>query len=562
MSATAVLAASLVRFQTERRAANDDALKHFVRKGLSGRATKVCVIADSGLEGNTSGDPGTDDAVSLLVADLNTRYAGTVTKSNRANSGYTAARMVTEQLPLVLADVPDLVIISSGHNDIVSDITTPGDGYPREAAMAAFEHMIRTIRVRYPLCGVIVLSAWPYASGSSSNPPLQVFNSLVEEVARHNGAAFVNGYQPFIDQGDYSTFITGSHPNSAGHNLIYQALADAIPTDFRGGMDQIVVPVEPLRPLRFDRRNTQKVTVAGSIVNTNKFRVVGTWAGTSPYESSTATNEIRGVFIGSEIMLRLRGAGVCHVDIDGVRVASSLALDATQRRIPFTGLVPGLHGFRVTVVSGTVGFYGFDSPYTPVEYFSEADARVTYSGTWAADDETNLYSNTRQTSTVAGSYFEVDFVGTGLSMLWFRRTSLNAIITIDGVAASAANIGSGGVSDAYGGTVLATGLTYGRHTVRMAIASGGGSNSVILGGLAVENSSRHLAPSRFEGVAKPTSVVLFPTPFATVPVVSFPALATDGTAFHATSVTAAGFTMAGTAAEYGRWVVEGDRVTY
>lgn len=572
------------------------ALSRVLAKLLTGTAISVSFIGDSGLEGNTVTTPGTDDAASRFCTTLASRFGATVTKHNRAVSGYTAAYAMDPTLlsptawANALGDRADLYVIAFGHNDTRSDQVTsqylPGNGYPLAASRAAVEHMIRRIRLDVPEADIIVSDEWPYTGGATSaNPSLQAHSASMRRIAAAYGCAWVGFYEALVALGvgagrdDTYIWPTGAsggnaspqHPNDAGHRVWANLFLALLPRT----TDTVVVspPMVPATAVFGAERYTHNSSwltmpvFAGTVIP-GRWRAIGTWtsSSTTPTTSSTASSQIEVQAIGTEIMLRLdsnAGQGTVKVEVDGVVYNASLDLSVfsgTQSRFPITGLNPGAHRIVVTVVSGSVTFRG--AHYLPcmghrIPYNSPL---ITYTGTWSvASVDSAQFDRLSEITSTTSDTATVTFVGTGLAFSGLIYSAVNSIgVTVDGGTESVQSWSSSGTSAQPGGRLVVSGLSYGRHTVVIRQASAG--RSLQISHFFAFDETRTARPTRLAGLAVVGDVVDFGNSLPAVPAVQLGADDSTSTApGYPTSISVAGFTVNGTSAARHAWTAESGR---
>jgi lysophospholipase L1-like esterase len=557
----------------------------------SGQDIKVTFIGDSGLEGLTVTTPGTDDAASLVCGDLGTRFGVTVTKSNRAVSGQSAFWQMLPsiasptRLTSAIADAADLYVISAGHNDIRSDLVSPGTGYPLSASLAAVEHMVRRIRYEAPGADILISNEWPYTGTSfGSNTFLVPHSKGLARVAAFYGCGFVDftaalaakgvtgQNQPVDDVYIHPTGDTwAQHPNSAGHRVWADAILAFLPDAATGTAPIAAAPTPPVGGLyaaaRYGRwASYSNLTNGVRTYGTDGYRLIGTWAGSSALPvTGAAGDQIDCQFIGSECALRLdtgTGQGTVKISVDAVDVYASIDLathGTGQTYIPLTGLPVGYHRVVVTVLSGSVTFRGLEVLTAPVEKIPYSSSRITYTGAWAVvgANAAAYYGNTTQTTTQNDS-FTVTFVGTQLALAKYRYTTLLTLgVTVDGVPQPDVD-GAGATANDYGGVVLVAGLPYGRHTAVVTLKSP--SRALEVSALTVYDETRLERPTRVRGVAKVGETVALHQPLPTVPSVRLSAADSTSTAPpYPSATTASGFTANGTAAALVEWEAEAAR---
>lgn len=459
-------------------------LSRFAWKLDQGLDVKIVAIGDSILEGNTTTVPGTDDALSLITAELDAANAGTVTKSNRATSGYTAANtFISGRVASAIADAGDLYIIGFGHNDLRSDYRTPGTGYPKAAMVRSIEKIIRRIRDEVPGADIVLMLENPYTPvANTSNPYLVAQNDLLRPLAAFYGCALADTYQPFIDLGDFSSLMADTgHPNTAGHRLMADTIKALIPDS-----GQSLPPAIPSGDLygaaRVSRSWESYTANQAAAAPTQGGRYVVSGAGwssttTAPHTSSTVGNSVRVISFGDEALLRLdcgAGQGTVTIDVDSALSAYTIDLstyDNGQRTLPITGLGPGPHSLVIKVASGSVTFRGLDVRARQGTSYSISPtdtAKVVRTGTWTENTAlgTSSPSGASISSTVLGDSIAVTFFGTGLVMAHNRYTTSHTFdVAVDGGAASSLTVNAAAAGGVWGPSQIVSGLPLGKHTV-------------------------------------------------------------------------------------------------
>jgi lysophospholipase L1-like esterase len=578
----------------------DPNLLRVLAKLSAGTAIKVAFIGDSGIEGNTVTVPGTDDAASRFCAALTSRFGVTVTKSNRAVGGHTPQYAMDPSLfsptrfALALTDAADLYVISYGHNDIRSDLVSsaylPGTGYPLAASRAAIEHMVRRIRIDVPEADIIISSEWPYTGGSAgNNPTLSAHGNMLRRIAAQYGCAFVDYYQYLVGlgvgagredtyvwpTGAVGTNASGQHPNDAGHAAWADVLLSTLPK-------VATVPPAPGAPAlrspafgadRYTQAGWQQAVLFTGAIVPARWRVGGTWTSTTttPTTSSTAASFVEVQAVGTEIVLRLdtgAGQGTVKVEVDGAVYNASLDLATVgtgQMRLPITGLAPGAHRVVVTVISGSLTFRG--ALYLPCigQRIPYNSALITYTGTWTttAADST-VFDRFAQASTTINDTAAVSFIGTSLtvSALLYNVATIIGVV-IDGGTETFQDWTTGGTAAQHGGRTIVSGLPYGRHTVTLRITSTSGSRALSISNFFAYDETRTTRPTRLAGLGVAGGSIDYGNSLATTPLVALSADdATSTVPPAATSSTAAGFTISGTASSRHQWVAEGARSAY
>lgn len=561
-------------------------LARVLAKLASGQPIKIDYVGDSYLEGLTASVPGTTDCASLICSTLATRYGVTVTKSNRAKSGYTTAFALSiiqsglgEAKPrfyLALDDAADLYVLSFGHNDIRSDQVSPGTGYPQAASIGALEHMIRRIRTDLPWADILLLTEGPYNTASNaSNTQLLAYNQSMRRLAAAYGCEYADGYAAYLALGNYQGYIDGTnHPNDAGHALWASSVLARFPAAVSANLYAAGLRRDPpATSLYGAHRYTRSAwayvpTTAGVGAGTPAFRTTGTWTGTAPYTSSTAGDKVSVVALGSEVLLNLDcgpGTGTVKINVANTTVATVdlTTYPAGQASLPITGLSLGVNSLEVYVVSGTVSWRGFYVLTGPSEWFDPTSTRVTQVGTWTNSTNSTTWNNVTSTTTTTGDSISWEFVGTGtgLNMLRYYQpvgTPRSLTVSVDGAAG--VTVESKGtdsaVSSAPGALDLVSGLEFGRHTITVTRPANG-PNSFQIYSIYSFDESRLQRPRRQLGIAKVGEAVKFGVPFAGKPMVRCYAAKGSTTPLYPSAETIAGFTVGGTASDTALWEAEG-----
>lgn len=545
-----------------------DGVARVVGKMLAGQNVKFTFIGDSILEGNTVTTPGTDDAASLICSTLSTRYGVTVTKSNRAVSGRTVATSQTDgHFTNALNDKADCYVIAFAKNDIASDISTPGTGYPKAASIAGLEYMIRRIRREIPFADIILMSENPNSPGNSANSYIQAYSKEMRTLATLYNCQWIDGYKAFTENGDWSTLLSDSvHPNSAGHRLLADAILMVFPTTLRTVGNPPSIPEKSYYGSeRYTYAGWKTISAHGRSAVQDGFLVSGSWGTSSPYVSSAAGDSITAIFSGSEAQLRLdcgAGTGVVSISINGIEVYPNLDLKTQptgQRRIPLTGLGPGIHYVKVKVVSGTITWRGFDYLQAAVEYINQDAGRITWSGTWATGTLATMYGGNERFTNTANSTATFDFIGTaiGLSCLINGATAVTTInVNVDGVNLGNLSVSPGITANDFGNVLLASGLEYGRHTLIMTVVQATAA-SLQIGGFYTFDETRSARPRVQRGIAMSGEVIKYPISFTATPFVKV-----SGNGVYSTSESKSGLILSGTASQLGVWEADGNLIAY
>lgn len=558
---------------------------------LTGQNVTIAWVGDSGLEGTTVVTPG-NDCASRVSAVLGTRFGITVTKSNRAVSGYCAYWALNPSLASptkfaqALADAADLYVISFGHNDIRSGPSLgaaylPGTGYPVASSMAAVEHMVRRIRTDVPKADIVLSNEWPYTGTAvGSNTDLVVHAAALRRLAMDYGCGFIDytaalaavgvtGSTPAVDD-LYIGSVVAQHPNDEGHRI----WAEAIEALFPAGVKQRPVPPPIVStPLygaeRFHNVGWQPIAAAGArTALTPGYTLVGSWAGlnTLPLTTSTANDAINIQFCGSELAVRIdTGSGHIKVQVDGVTYNADLnlaALGSAQAWLPIS-VGPGIHSVVITVLSGSVTFRGWDYLPSAGQVIPYTSALLTYTGTWITAGVSYSYyaSNAKQTTT-PNDTVTVEWVGTALALNGTRYAAVNSVgVATDGGTEAVVdrNLGTGITTQ--GSWLVTSGLPYGRHTTVIRQVSAG--RALVVSAFLAYDETRTDRPNTLEGVTVTGETVTHPVALPGRPTVRLSADdATSAVPGYATTPTAAGFTAAGTGAARHLFSLTTGRIAY
>ena len=553
---------------------------------------KITTIGDSWFEGLTISTPG-NDFLSRLEVLLNTRFGSTITKTNRAVSGYSAFQAMDPgtlsptKFSQALADASDLYVICFGANDAASVVVsayTPGSGYPAAAFKGAIEHMIRRIRTEVPGADILVSNQGPMTGSShSSDGNLETYRRAIREVASAYGLGFIDfnaelialgadGTHPAFD--DLYIWPVGhawaNHPKDEGHRVWAEAALQFFPND---RLPAPHAPTIPAQPVFGAERYTGTPWVAAPIGRVNGFagaKYVGSWsaATTAPQTTTTVGDQVELMFIGSEAILRLDSTvGHVSITVDGEPLNMDLDLAAfggagQARRFPITGRDPGIHRVVVTLLSGTLTFRG--ASYLPAigQQIKYDSPLVTLGGSWV--DIGSAGEPYWEGTALQGDntdYVEVTFIGTGLQVQCSRFDfTLNYTITVDGGTPYTEGWNAGGGGHIPGAKTIVKGLPYGRHTVRVAI---GASTTLRVSAFFAFDETRTQRPSSLAGVAVTGESVKHPIALPTVPAVQItPADATSTVPPYPSVNTTASLTVGGTASAKHAWRLETGRLAY
>lgn len=220
----------------------------------------------------------------------------------------------------------------------------------------------------------------------------------------------------------------------------------------------------------------------------------GTWytfSGAGPYndtlhQSITPGNYAELTFTGVQVeltYLKAYGRGSFNIYLDGNLVDTLNGVNSAVVWQP-TWISPvlssGTHTIRIQVVSGgwvdvdVVQVY--DAPISPTPVgagvYDDDDIAWTYSGTWAYFSGPGPYSDTLHQNNTPGSYAEVYFTGTQVTLTYLQapvRGSIN--VYIDGTQVDTINALNGNI--VWQSTWTSQTLSAGAHTVRFENADGG-----------------------------------------------------------------------------------------
>jgi lysophospholipase L1-like esterase len=166
-------------------------------KLTAGTDVTVSVMGDSIYAGTTSGNPGTDDAISLFCTHLADTYSVTVTKQNRSTGGRTTWQEWVEQRANLLADNADVYILGmTGKNDAVYEGGL-AYGHKRSSAIAMIESIIRELMHLRPTADIIIASGNPYNSNTTYNQTQKAFSADLARLAAAYDLAYADGWTTF-----------------------------------------------------------------------------------------------------------------------------------------------------------------------------------------------------------------------------------------------------------------------------------------------------------------------------------------------------------------------------
>jgi lysophospholipase L1-like esterase len=563
-----------------------------VAKLRAGTGVTICYIGDSGLEGTTVSTLG-NDAASRVKTAVDARFGVTTTKANRAKSGRTlgTALMTSAASPTMLenaiTDAADLYVISFGHNDIRSDVSStfaPGTGYPSIAGQAALEHIIRKLRIEVPDADIVVSSSWPYTGASvASNDSLERYHAAYRDVALAYGCLWVDYYQALVDlgvgSGSDNTYVwpTGDpsgfaqHPNDTGHDVWANLITDLLPDRDAAAS----TPAVPALPVFGADRYTQAPWVHyGPTRNygVDGFRLVGAGWDTIlavPATTSTAGNQIEVQWIGHEAVVRLdTGASQATVKIviDGTLVNATLDLSALgtgQRYIPLPVYTPGVHRAVITVVSGSLTCRGVEIMPAIGQYIPTASALVARTGTWTLEgNSATRYGGSQYWSTTQNDSFVVEWVGTDLAAQMTLYTSAWSVdITTDGVTRASVTFTA---SESFEGNFpIESDLPYGRHSTTVTLKSSGGSRRLVTGAMFAYDRRRTQRPDSLSGLAISAETVDYGHLLPSVPQVMLAADdSTNAIPPYPTSNAVTGFVSNGTVTARQSWLSRFSRAAW
>lgn len=572
-------------------------LSRFHTKLLTGQNVKITFIGDSGLEGNTATTPGTDDCASLTCSTLASQFGVTVTKSNRAVSGWRAYSALDPShanpsaFANALADNADLYVISFGHNDLRSGPSLgsqyrPGTGYEITPFKRAVEHLVRRIRIDRPSADILITSEWQYTGASAgSNTDLVTYSKALRQIAALYGCAFADFYGALAALG-----VTGSnatvddiyiwpsggsaqHPKSAGHAVWARTITEQLPANVTPPPEAPVLPGPIFGAERYCHTPWVAMPTATNAVRTygtSGYRLVGSWASTStlPQSSSTAGDYAEFQICGHELAMRFDGTGSGHVkiEVDGAVYNADLNLGAQGGGQNFyvLDLGPGIHRVVVTVLSGTVTFRGADYAPTLGNRIPYTSGLLTYTGTWITlGTEAKAFEGNAKQTTTTNDTLTIEWVGTAL---WcagsqYGSTTNSRGVNTDGAGEVVTDYGISGGATQYAGWLVASGLPYGRHTTVIRQASAG--RALVVSSFLAFDERRHERPNRMRGITVSGESPAFPVALPGRPAIRLsPDDATSAVPPYTSSESASGFTANGTAAARHQYELETGRIAY
>lgn len=545
-------------------------------KLLAGTNVTVSVMGDSIYAGTTSGNPGTDDAISLFCTYLSTTYGVTVTKQNRSTGGRTTWQEWVEQRTNLLADNADLYIIGmSGKNDAVYE-GGYAYGHKRASAVAMIESIVRELMLLRPTADILIASGNPYSANTAYNVSQKAFSAELDRIAAAYDLAYADGWNTFprsspgADTADTAAMnVDGVHPNTTGYAALGAELIACIPTTFdpanarSASVRQASVPAESVNGMYRSLVGTLTATTSSGtalVDRINRPEYTGTWSAgtTAPWTSSTANATAWVMAKATDIFFKLTtGAGQGVVDIisNGVVVHNDVdlsAIPAGRWLSAGQNMLPGVNHAEVRVVSGSVTIEAWGYNHAPCEFIPVDSSRVAASSMGAASNVQAYYA-LKSLNSANGATLTFDFIGTGFMIEAFPGativpTDVFTSITVDGSAIPAvqwpAVDNRGASSYAFPGTY---GLAYGKHTVVITFKGAG----LYIGGFSVFDELAVRRPDSAQGVAEAGEAVVFPRLWTTPPAVTV----TSATANAATvaSLTASSVAIGGTSGDAAYW---------
>jgi lysophospholipase L1-like esterase len=347
----------------------------FVARAVAGQSLKIVGVGDSVTAG-TGATLGTNDFLTLVRNAVAAKFpTATITQSNRGISGTTVATIaIGGTFASAITDAGDLYVIMFGKNDTVADAYgVPVQGYKLPQSMRGLEVMIREIRRKVPKADIIVAAENPNAAADTTGcANLILWDTPARNLAAAYGCEWVDCYAPFIAKGDYSTYLfDGVHPSVTGHQLISDTIMASIPASAtlttaagRPSVDAGVYTVTDIDATT--GFNGWVLPIAPGAIQNGSWVNSGTWSGSNPYQTTTATDYCEFQFVGTEVMARFSTASgdalVVDITIDGVLTWTNLAMTTVVSTFsPFNllagGLTAGSHKVRVTLKSGTMKLY-------------------------------------------------------------------------------------------------------------------------------------------------------------------------------------------------------------
>lgn len=387
----------------------------FIERARAGESLKITAVGDSILEGLTTTTPATDAAMVLLKNDLATRFGVTVTMTNHAESGFTAARAgIGGNMDAALADNPDLIVVSAfDKNDLGQDIYGQyAPGYRADLSNAAIERFIRKARTQTPKADIIILATNPYAAGNASNPYQLAKIQSVKRLAAHLGVEVADAYQAFATRaGGYAGLMADdTHPNTAGHRLIADTLLAHFPNRaFPSVNAPAAISAKGYTAVENVDTSTGSTGYMNGSSPGNRFGGKHVWTingagwtldGSSRDVSSTAGDYVEHTFFGTESLIQLDTAAAfglhLKITIDGVDVVTNQDMTLGKQGIYYItgaqGLTAAQHVVRYTIVSGTFAVSAVAALAAPA------------TATFAPAVVTQLVASTVATTTLTAAY--------------------------------------------------------------------------------------------------------------------------------------------------------------
>lgn len=549
-------------------------------KLIAGTSIKITALGDSVLQGSTSGTPGTDDCLSLVKTQIQSRFSGvTVTKDNQAQGGRTVWWEMVDKWDAAIAAAPDVLILGvTGKNDASFEVVASGvqhwGGQKQSSSLKMIESKIREARHRLPNTDIVLFSGNPYGTAyTTTNPVQKKFSQALARLAAHYGLPYADGWgattrsAPGSDYAAASRLSDGVHPNSAGH----AELAAALMALFPAGYDPMLLPATPqvtlperLYPghaIAIKQLTGHGVTGYADRILTPAF-VGGSWTGTGPWTTSSPGDQLYAQAKCTDFSIRFTygaGQGVVDVLVDGEVVIDdmdlSLLTDADQW-ISLPDLFPGVHHITVRVVSGTVTVERMGFVPAACEFIDIRDSRLTLTGTGAAND-LNHYWGIHSNAFDSGDTITVPFVGTGLAIECSRSSAGGgaywSALTVDGVALANRNSIVSSTFAGYGDLLVCSGLDYGYHVAVFTFQAG----TLYVGGFTALDERPEAHIDQCSGVAKVGETVRPPLPFNDVPDVR--PVSTTANPAGVASGASESFLLTGTAGDVVRWSARGLR---
>ncbi|RDV08129.1 SGNH/GDSL hydrolase family protein [Arthrobacter sp. RT-1] len=347
----------------------------FIARAKAGSTLKIVGIGDSILAG-TGATVGVDDTLTRTLKALQSRFpASAITQSNRAVSGATTATTgINGTLSAAIAEAGDLYIIGFGRNDIQADDaawgTQPVQGYRCPRSLRYYEVIIRSIRERVPQADILLMTENPGAN-YSSDANMRTYQGGVCELAVAYGAELADTYTAWGSSG-YSALLNDAvHPSVAGHQKNADTIMSRIPATpppTASGVAAATLAKGLRTPESVDISiGSYGWTVMNGSAPTAAYTQSGAgWSTNYPRQTSVAGNQAEFVFIGTDFGIRVdhtsAAAPVVDIAIDGVTVFAKQSLfisPSAYQLFQFiaTGLTPGQHTIRLTLVSGTLRWY-------------------------------------------------------------------------------------------------------------------------------------------------------------------------------------------------------------